>query len=199
MSDNKFPAPRRSPQGPSRQHRRGSQTLLVLTMGSAVAQFLAGGRNMTHDGPFGVVFHGAHGVVWMATALRQLLLLLLVPPAAAADPPPLGANGRSSSSSKPHAALSVAASMLLMAAALSCLGGVVAARFAVLRHLLASAGLGLLCLSRAEFQRPHDGAAAADMDRYGGGFLLLSSVLAFRMAWRASPPCTRVTAGGQQL
>ncbi|XWW92551.1 hypothetical protein V2A60_000474 [Cordyceps javanica] len=98
----------------------------------------------------------------------------------------------------PGRALSVAASLLLMTAALSCAGGAIWARAARVPVLLplASTGLGLLCLSRAEFQRPHDVAAAADMNRYGGGFLLLSSFLVFHTAWRASArcsPCIRVT------
>ncbi|OAA82191.1 GPR1/FUN34/yaaH [Akanthomyces lecanii RCEF 1005] len=182
-----------------RHHRRGrSQVLLFLTACSAAAQLIAGVRDGPRDGTFGVVFHGAHSVVWMTAAA---LLQLLAPPH-----PQLGADER-----KPHAGgggrttLSVAASMLLMAAAFACLGCAVAARRArtPVLLLLASVGLGLLCLSRAAFQMPgaDDAAGAAeDMNRYGGGFLLVSSFLAFRTALHAGRrrrlECTRVLAGG---
>ncbi|KAJ6785118.1 hypothetical protein PWT90_07938 [Aphanocladium album] len=171
--------------GPSRQHRRGSQTLLLLTTLSAAAQFIAGVRDRARadGGVFALFFHGAQSLVWTTMALQ---LQLLAPAAHLLGPD--GIAGRQQQ--QLHAgcrALSVAVSMVLMAAAFSCVACAVFARAArvPIQLLLAGEGLGLLCLSRAEFQRPHDAVEAAGMNGYGGGFLVVASFLAFRIAWHA--------------
>lgn len=143
--------------------------------GVAAAQLIASARGSA----FARAFHGAHSLVWTATVLLQL------------------AQRGSGSGSDRGRNLSVVASMLLMAAALAC--GAAAVAILVVRPLLAAVSLGLLCLSRAAFQRPHEAAAAATMEGYGGVLLVLASGLAFRAAWWARRRPSRVACVRQPL
>lgn len=116
-------------------------------------------------------------------ALSQLLLLLFLP-----APVTLGAATDTVLSTPGRRDLSLAASMLLMATAFTCLGFAIRARrirYPILQLLLTSMGSAFLCFSRAQFQALHDGAAATATAQYGGGLLVISSFLAFRIAWRA--------------
>ncbi|ATY61751.1 GPR1 FUN34 yaaH [Cordyceps militaris] len=143
--------------------------------GVAAAQLIASARGSA----FARAFHGAHSLVWTATVLLQLAQR---------------GSGRGSDRGRN---LSVVASMLLMAAALAC--GAAAVAILVVRPLLAAVSLGLLCLSRAAFQRPHEAAAAATMEGYGGVLLVLASGLAFRAAWWARRRPSRVACVRQPL
>lgn len=171
----------RSPNAQPRQHRKGSHLLLFLTICCVAAQLIVGAQDRARvdGGLFGLVFHGVQSLAWMMIALHLQL-----------DPAHdlLGADGSSGrQGSAGYQALPVAVSMLLMAAAFLCMACAVFARTARIPvlPLLAGQGLGLLCLSRAAFQMPHDAAEAVAMNRYGGVFLILSSFLAFRIALSA--------------